>query len=284
MLSIRASLTLASLAAVAVVAHADPSWGTSVSAKSQAVEPNTAAGTGRVSTSQSYDGADLAATARASADYGVLRAYAFAKSGHGVVDDNENASSGGFSGASAEFHDVLTIDSPGLTGQSGSVVMSYDVEGKNTSTGTSAYDPSSELYGGSAQTTVVQRFGPVYPDYTYDVVFNDGNEAHWGAIGQHRAVVPFTFGSPFPISLRITAAATIHILSDLVATSDFEHTVLWGGLGAVTDGSGNAVQYSLSSGSGHDWTQPSTEAVPEPTSMAALGLGALGLLKRRKRG
>lgn len=267
--------------AVAVLAHADPS-GTSVYARSNAVDADTASGTGYVFASQSYGGADLTATARASADYGILRAYAYAKSGSGVVDDNENSSSGGVASATAEFHDLLTINSPGLAGTSGAVVMAYDVEGENTSSGTSAYDPNDERYGGSAQTTVIQKFGPVYPDYFYDLVFSDGNTSHRGALGVHRVNVGFTFGTPFTISLKIGCGATVHILSDLVATSDFEHTMLWGGFGDVTNASGK-VDYTLASASGHDWTKPSTEPLPEPSALAALGLGALGLLRRRRR-
>lgn len=66
---------------------------------------------------------------------------------------------------------------------------------------------------------------------------------------------------------------------------DLSHSAYWGGLREVRDASGNLLDdYGFQSGSGFDYRLDATpSAVPEPATMAALGLGALALLRRKRR-
>ena len=132
------------------------------------------------------------------------------------------------------------------------------------------------------------NFDDVYGDGSF---YSDGGapsyeyaRAHGDNVfGTHVEQVGFTFGQSFSLALSITAGAYVYCNHSMTATSDLEHTALWGGFDSVKDSSGHALGYSLSSLSGHDWTVASTEPVPEPSAFAALGLGAVAVLRRRRK-
>ncbi|MFZ4509309.1 MAG: PEP-CTERM sorting domain-containing protein, partial [Fimbriimonas sp.] len=61
------------------------------------------------------------------------------------------------------------------------------------------------------------------------------------------------------------------------ASSDFSHTVQWGGASAKDQFGAPVSGFSLVGSGGNNWAQP----VPEPSSMIALALGGLAVLRRR---
>ncbi|MGQ3054385.1 MAG: hypothetical protein ACT6S0_21595 [Roseateles sp.] len=104
-----------------------------------------------------------------------------------------------------------------------------------------------------------------------------------GTLGLHSYTLSFAFGTP--INLRFGATATSqsnvgYAFPEATAafTTDLSHTFAWAGIQGVTDTLGQPVAFSAwSSGSGYDYAQPFTSAVPEPASALMLG-GALMLL------
>ena len=231
-------------------------------------------------TDRSYSNVDCDLIGRASSDYGILRAYAYAKSKGQGRSDTDSGATPLYANSRASFTDSLTIRAEGHDGETGYLDYAYELDGKQSVAGVSAYGDPSDAFGASSRITLSDYLSGSGGSNDIDT---SGNDDHAAVLGKHTAHVAFTFGQAFDLKMEIIALAEVHALStSLVAETDLEHTMLWGGFDAVSDASGKAVGYSLASLSGHDWTRASTEPVPEPASVAALGLGALGLLRRRR--
>jgi hypothetical protein len=68
-------------------------------------------------------------------------------------------------------------------------------------------------------------------------------------------------------------------------STTFDITYYWAGIQSVTDQNGNALNYTLTSGSGNDFRNSFAPAVPEPSSMALMAAGGvlLVVVQRRRR-
>ena len=217
---------------------------------------------------------------RAVAEHGILRAYAAeASTGpHGYAKAN----------ATATFSDAVTIDAPGLSGQAGSVAMLLQ------------FDYSAHVSGqlpgaGSGQVRLIlDVFYPLRTDrYQRAVLIAPDGQVTTQSINPGNVVVPFTpqilaqvdfvFGQPFSFTATLIAAAVGNF--DQQVEVDASHSAYWGGFQSVLDGGGNAVSYSVTSGSQTDWSQSFVPAtVPEPGTWALLlaGVGLVSACARRR--
>jgi hypothetical protein len=183
----------------------------------------------------------------------------------------------------ASWSDTVTIDSPGLTGQSGTfraTMFLTLIEGVETNLGSAL----------SAFSDVVYRM---------EVVTNGTGWGYFGEIGIFESTMGveirdqgdppgqfvtgdlgFIFGTPFDLDIesRIVIEASVNG-GDGTAITSAVANVVWLGFDEVRLTSGGALvtDYTLTSGTGEDWSQP----LPEPGSFGlAAGLVALAGLSR----
>lgn len=216
---------------------------------------------------------------RASAAFGVLRAYGAAAT---VPSNQSNYSYYSFN--SASWRDDWFFTSPTkANGSPGFVTVRFTIDGTLavTSNG-SPQDPFSSFdnYYGHISYTFGTNIGT--GENARETIRYNGTRQGAPFLGIEQSItLPFTYGVPLEnVELRIQAnvfvqgqqrSPTEFFTNEFVA--DGEHTATWGGFGLVTDGSGNPVNdFSFTSGSGTNYSQ----AVPEPGA-AILLLGA-GLL------
>ncbi len=213
--------------------------------------------------------------------------------------------SGSFPGGRAHggYRETLTVvpnNNPSLIGQPGFYVFDVHVTGTLMATGAN---------GRATVSTAVYKDGA--PDLGQNLFWDPGNSdpiatdrqrAFWGvstfAPGEVATKpvndtitmsVPIVFGTPFDLAFYVYGTASTRSQASAAggSTADmmFQNSFDYGGIVGVYAGANPdpindllaESAYTVDSASGVDWTVP----IPEPTSLALLGLGALAIARRR---
>jgi MYXO-CTERM domain-containing protein len=223
------------------------------------------------------------------ADYGMLRVRASGTASGPFLDIG-----GGVSGGSiqASWTDRFAIEpaDPDLLFQPGTFVIEIELGGSLAAdAGGASHSNTRAQYGlyvdaGSCSSGCdFQRFGE-----QGDFGLLDGGEIFTGdPIARFTSPpVPFAFGIGIDLSVALSAVAQAVAGEEVVTSSadaNLEGTLAWAGIAEVRDGADELVtEYSVTSESGVDWSQPVPEPTGGPCAMAAL-VGLAGAARRRAR-
>jgi hypothetical protein len=230
------------------------------------------------------------ASASATMAYGVNKV-----STHWETLDASNPAGVMIADANSIWGDLVTISDPALDGTIGTFTASMRVFGSAEFTSTGAYldDASANIYGfwnsyigtstdGGGSWLVHGWSGDWRSEGDGPVVYS-GDELNNPLT---EVTIEFVYGTPFLLGglFEAYSDAENENLAPGTASStlDFSHSAYWNGISNFYDENGHVVTgVNMTSHSGIDWRKP-INAVPEPASFAALGLGALALMKRRR--
>jgi len=242
------------------------------------------ASSGSVSDAESGPNLFGSGTGRASASFGVLRAYGYAET---VLGYNSSLYSV-YSFNSASWSDDFLYSSEALNGTAGSVPMRFTIDGTLSfnSAGSVPQFINGTGYYSYIEASLGTDNGQGSGILRETLYLNGQYENNPSFLGIEQVVTfNFIWGTPLTgVKLRLNAnvnAAGSNSGYTSSAIANGENTATWGGFGTVLDSNGNPVtNYTFSSGSGTNYAQ----AIPEPgtgTLLAAAGL--LAALARRRR-
>lgn len=233
------------------------------------------------------------AEARANLELGVNKTYS-----HIAALDETASPQIIYAFASSSWWDTVTISDPNLDGTAGSFTASLNITGSGSvemsPSWVSGVDPWNISLHWLALIEVTTDGGltwqndPWYGDWFQDVdngtLFYEGFE-----LNQIMPSVTFDFIFGQPFVMGATLQSDLFVLANDIdmnqvagtvnGTIDLGHSAHWAGMGNVRDAQGNLVStYGFHSDSGIDWRNP----VPEPASLAVVGLGLIAILRRRR--
>ncbi|MGH7214038.1 MAG: PEP-CTERM sorting domain-containing protein [Tepidisphaeraceae bacterium] len=294
-MTVRTILTLAGLGAMGAAAHAAPAlngvaqveWGddtigyilgTGAGGGGDFDSATQLIGPLSVSASSTDDQNAFTGTATAVANYGAVGVFASGTAPGG----NEylvNVAHG-----AASFTDTVIVTG-GTPGETGTMAFTVHVDGDVTLVHPPPPDDD-HLHGVVQSVLVIQ-------DLTPDGVDDQSGNTIDGSFEQYTAsqavdymfttteTFSFTYDVPFELSIALSVTSQIGDFLGLglagEATGAFGNTVTLTNIEFFENG--NPVSASLSAESGTNYL---AEVVPEPTGVGVLGIGAVGLLRRRR--
>lgn len=181
-----------------------------------------------------------------------------------------NSSSFPLGVANGGWSDLLTVDSPGLTGQTGYMQFTLDVSGDLFASGfagSAAFTVTG--YKDTGQLMVNSLFDPGGSD----VIGTDRQYGNWAVATYGNPptdgktvndtitfAVPITFGTQFKLSICANSRAGMRSSSGVqgnsTAQSTFDMGLTWGGVVAVYHGLTPIDEYTITSATGTNWGGP----------------------------
>lgn len=196
---------------------------------------------------------------------------------------------GNIAQAGSRWMDSWIISSPALTGLPGTLSASVVVDADSLVSLNATTPPGLNALATAGWSFRVDGGGFNLVNTTGGRQIDEaGNITSFGDPGTFNFQVDFVYGQQ--IDWDIIFVATSHVGGwaaeggGLAGTAEvlFQNTIQWMGISSVLDANGQPVEFSLSSESGVDWTQPvPLQAVPLPASFWLLGSGLVGLIARR---
>lgn len=210
------------------------------------------------------DGVTMSMSASGTASYGVLKVGASATFSVTKPDKGADAD------ADARFQDVMTVNFAPFTGEPGLMLLQYNLDGTNASTGIGEanLDVTTAVSGPGIKS---QSWIQGYSSPSVNGVFSPPS------------LIEFIYGQPFDLIVDLLGTASGFEVGTGTANSDFSDTFVLSGL-IPMDASGNpVVGATFTSGSGTVYTE--NGVVPEPSlrwAMFGLLVAMIGLGRSRR--
>ncbi|MDZ4755482.1 MAG: dockerin type I repeat-containing protein [Phycisphaerae bacterium] len=188
----------------------------------------------------------------------------------GATNDAPNNSFFAAGMANGGWSETFVISNRALTGQDGFMQFTLDVQGTLFASG---FAGSAAFTVAGYKDTILLFANPLFDPGDSDPISTDRQYGNWAVatFGNPPTAsktvddtvtfaVPFTFGTPFKLGIYADARAGMRsssgVFGNSTAQSQFEEGLVWGGIAQIYHGFTPISEYTITSGSAVDWTQP----------------------------